>query len=103
MKQVSNIPLLVVVLTLANMQAVGAEESARQTGFKRPQASHRTSKPVPTPWLGYGSDDSPAVRDATYLKSPEEIRAMAERVEKKPQGSLSYPKGSGTADRRDGT
>jgi len=46
---------------------------------------------VPTPWLGYGHDDSPAIRSATYLKSPEEIRAMVGGS----KDSLSYPKGSG--------
>jgi len=61
------------------------------SGVRRPRAAHRTSRPVPTPWLGYGHDDAPAVRDATYLKSPEEIRAMEGGL----KGSLSYPKGSG--------
>ncbi len=87
--------LLAVVLALANMQAVGAEKPASQGDFKRPQAKHRTSRPVPTPWLGYGHDDSPEIRGATYLKKPDEIRAMVDRLKGKPKGSLSYPKGSG--------
>ena len=96
MKQASIVLLLAVVLTLANMQTAGAvEKSAKkpspQSGFRQPQASHRTSRPVPRPWLGYGSDDSPAIRGATYLKSPEEIRAMTGSS----KGPLSYPKGSG--------
>ncbi len=95
MKQLSITLLLAAALTLANVQPAGAEDPARQAGFQRPQAKHRTSRPVPRPWLGYGNDDSPAVRDATYLKSPEEIRAMADRMEKKPKGPLGYPQGSG--------
>ncbi|MDP6635605.1 MAG: hypothetical protein QGG42_11935 [Phycisphaerae bacterium] len=63
------------------------------SGFKRPQAKHRTSRFVPTPWLGYGHDDHPKIRDATYLKKPEDIRTI--RLTGKSKGQLSYPKSSG--------
>ena len=55
-------------------------ESSPRSGFKRPKPAHRTSRHVPTPWLGYKNDDSPEVRNATYLKSPKDIRAMAHPV-----------------------
>jgi hypothetical protein len=78
---------------VARAQRQRESRSAARTpgGFQRPQPRHRTSRPVPTPWLGYGHDDAPAVRGATYLKSPEEIRAMVGGS----KGSLSYPKGNG--------
>lgn len=78
---------LTVVLAAAYLQTADGKTS-RGSGFKRPKAGHRTSRPVPTPWLGYGNDDSPAVRGATYLKTPEKIRAMV-------SGDLSYPKSTG--------
>jgi len=64
------------------------DSRAGHSGFTPPQAAHRSSQFVPDPWLGWGHDDAPEVSGATYLKSPEEIRAMAD-------GPLSYPKGSG--------
>ena len=63
-------------------------KAAKAGGFKRPRAGHRTSRPVPTPWLGYKNDDSPAVRDATYLKSTKQIQAMG-------RAPLSYPRSTG--------
>jgi hypothetical protein len=63
--------------------------------FQRPQPKHQTSRPVPTPWLGYGHDDHPDIRGATYLKSPEQIPALLDGSNRKPEGALSYPKGSG--------
>ncbi|MDP7130299.1 MAG: hypothetical protein QF437_07415, partial [Planctomycetota bacterium] len=69
-------------------------EPARQSDFRRPIAKHRNSKPVPTPWLGYGHDDHPAIRGATYLKTAEEIRAMPLKGGSGAR-KLSYPKGSG--------
>jgi hypothetical protein len=80
--------LLGVVFALANLQAKSPDKTLRMRGFKRPRANHRTSRPVPTPWLGYKNDDSPAVRGATYLKSPQQIQAMGRRP-------LSYPKSTG--------
>jgi len=81
---------LAAVLIVGTFQAADADTN--KTGFQRPRAGHRTSRPVPTPWLGYGNDDSPAVRGATYLKSPERIRAM---VAGTPDGKLGYPKSTG--------
>ena len=81
MKRIFIILLLAGTLVLANLHAKGPAAKP----FRRPRAGHRTSRPVPTPWLGYGNDKSPAVRDATYLKTPEQIRAMA-------RGTLGYPK-----------
>ncbi|MFP6900554.1 MAG: hypothetical protein VCA36_06400, partial [Opitutales bacterium] len=57
-------------------QDVPKPEPAEEPEFKRPQPRHRTSRPVPVPWLGFGRDDHPAIRAATYLMKPEEIRAM---------------------------
>lgn len=90
MKHVTKIRLLAGLFILANMQTAAAREPD-QANFIRPRAKHRTSQRVPTPWLGYGNDDSPAIRGATYLKSPEEIRGMV-NSSKRP---LRYPKGSG--------
>ncbi|MHC4503704.1 MAG: hypothetical protein ACYTFI_10395, partial [Planctomycetota bacterium] len=95
MKQAFSILLLAVAAALASMRTAGAREPGRQDDFKRPRAGHRTSLPVPDPWLGYGHDDHPEIRGATYLKKPEEIRAMVDGLKKKPKGPLSYPKGSG--------
>ena len=67
---------------------------AEQAAFKRPQAKHRTSRPVPIPWLGHGHDEHPSIRGATYLKDPAQIRAIPVKGiggAKK----LGYPKGSG--------
>ncbi len=74
--------------TKRQRKAPPEKKSSGRSGFKRPQAGHRTSRHVPTPWLGYKNDDSPKIRAATYLKSPKDIRAMA-------RGTLGYPKGSG--------
>jgi len=89
MKQISALLLLAGVLTAATVQI------AAQPQFRRPQARHRNSRPVPTPWLGYGHDNSPEIRGATYLKTPEQIRALAAGLKRKPRGKLSYPKSSG--------
>ena len=74
------------VLAFACLHGVGAEKGGRR--LRRPTAGHRTSRPVPTPWLGYGHDDAPAIRGATYLKTPEQIQALSRLP-------LSYPKASG--------
>jgi len=79
----------------ARNQRVGRPASSdsqdKKTGFQRPQAGHRTSRPVPMPWLGHGHDDHPDIRGATYLKTPEEIRELVGDG----KNPLSYPKGSG--------
>ena len=71
-------------------------EVAEDPEFKRPQSKHRTSRPVPNPWLGFGHDDHPAMREATYLMKPEEIRALPRRGKKtNNQEPLGFAKGSG--------
>jgi len=97
MKKVFAIVLLLALLLGSRIQAqeTPKPQPARQADFKRPQAKHRTSRPVPDPWLGHGHDDHPAIRGATYLMSPEEIRAMPLKEGKSPRGPLSYSKGSG--------
>ncbi len=71
-----------------------AFSAAQQPGFKRPQAKHRTSKPVPKPWLGHGHDDHPEIRNATYLKTPAQIQAMPIKGGGDTD-KLSYPESSG--------
>jgi len=67
-----------------------------QDDFKRPQAKHRTSLHVPTPWLGYGHDNSPEIQRAIYLKSPEQIRAIfLQQSNNKSTAPLSYPQANG--------
>ena len=71
-------------------------DAGEASEFKRPQSKHRTSSPVPVPWLGFGHDDHPSVRGATYLKKPEDIRAMPlRRKNGSNQEPSGYPKGSG--------
>ncbi|MCR9117785.1 MAG: hypothetical protein NXI22_12650 [bacterium] len=71
---------------------VAVSAHAQEAGFKQPKAKHGTSRFVPEPWLGFGHDDDPDIRGATYLKTPEEIRAI--RLTRS-SGELSYPKSSG--------
>lgn len=71
-------------------------QDAPQDEFKRPQAKHRTSLHVPTPWMGYGHDSSPQIQGAIYLKSPEQIRSIfRQQSRNKPTPPLSYPRSSG--------
>ena len=71
-------------------------EASEDPEFKRPRPGHRTSRPVPIPWLGFGHDDHPAMRGATYLMKPEEIQAMPRRGKKaNNQEPLGFAKGSG--------
>ena len=80
----------------SSAQNVPKPKAAQKPEFKRPQSKHRTSQRVPVPWLGFGHDDHPDIREATYLMKPEDIRAMPLRGKngsnKEP---LGYPKGSG--------
>ena len=71
-------------------------DAAEAPEFKRPQSKHRTSRPVPVPWLGFGHDDHPSIRGATYLMKPEGIRAMPLRKKNgSNQEPSGYPTGSG--------
>ena len=92
--------LILLLTTLLPGPGLHAQDTsqpvAQQAGrLQRPQARHRKSKPVPNPWLGHGHDQDPQIRDAAYLKTTEEIRALFEGLKKKPGGSLSYPKANG--------
>ena len=68
--------ILLLLATLAGNTQLFSQDAARRQPFKQPQARHRSSRPVPTPWLGYGHDNHPQIRGATYLKTTEEIQAM---------------------------
>ncbi len=71
-------------------------KASRDSEFKRPQSKHRTSRPVPNPWLGFGHDDHPAMRGATYLMKAEEIRALPRQGKNaNNQEPLGFAKGSG--------
>ena len=55
-----------------------------------------SSRPVPNPWLGFGHDDHPAMRGATYLMAIEEIQALSRQGKKaNNQEPLGFAKGSG--------
>jgi len=97
MKKVFTILLLLALLHESRLQAqqTPRPQLFRQADFKRPQAKHRTSRAVPDPWLGYGHDDHPAIRGATYLRRPEKIRAMLRNKRKRKRDRLNFPKGSG--------
>jgi hypothetical protein len=82
--------LLLVAGTRLHAQDVAQDE------FKQPQAKHRTSMPVPNPWLGYGHDNSTEILGAMYLKTPEQIRTIFLQQSKNNQTApLSFPKSSG--------
>jgi hypothetical protein len=69
---------------------------AEEPEFKRPRPGHRTSRSVSNPWLGFGHDDHPAMRGATYLMKPEEIQALPRQGKKaNNQEPLGFAKGSG--------
>ncbi|MFP6900521.1 MAG: hypothetical protein VCA36_06235, partial [Opitutales bacterium] len=57
---------------VASAQDVPKPEVTEEPEFKRPRPGHRTSRPVPVPWLGFGHDDHPTMRGATYLMKPAE-------------------------------
>ncbi|MEC7566933.1 MAG: hypothetical protein VX738_14725, partial [Planctomycetota bacterium] len=85
----------ILLLLLFGFGSILHAQDAPPTGFKRPQAKHRKSMPVPNPWLGYGHDDSPDIQGAVYLKTPAQIQTILQQQSKKPTGPLSYPKASG--------
>ena len=81
---------------VVSAQEASKPEAVQESQFKRPQPKHRTSQRVPDPWLGFGHDDHPSIRGATYLMKPDDIRAIPLRgrngINKEP---LRFPKGNG--------
>ena len=71
MKKSLAILLLLAQLLDSRLQAqeTAKPQPVRRAGYKRPQAKHRTSRPVPDPWLGYGHDDHPAIRGGGDLQT----------------------------------
>ena len=85
---------LIILLLVAGTRLYA--QDAAQDEFKQPQAKHRTSMPVPNPWLGYGHDNSPEIQGAMYLKSAEQIRELfRQQTKQNPTAPLSFPKSSG--------
>ncbi|HIN53330.1 MAG TPA: hypothetical protein EYM79_03380, partial [Planctomycetes bacterium] len=92
MKNTLSILLLLLLVAGTRLYA----QDAAQDEFKQPQAKHRTSMPVPNPWLGYGHDNSTEIQGAMYLKTPEQIRTIFLQQSKNNQTApLSFPKSSG--------
>ena len=92
MKNTLSTLILLLLVTGSRLYA----QDAAQDEFKRPLAKHRTSMPVPNPWLGYGNDNSPEIQGAMYLKGPEQIRQFfLQQTKEKPPAPLSFPKSSG--------
>jgi hypothetical protein len=90
--------LIIYVLVFAGVSS-SAKDAPRSkpddsSGFNRPQPKHRSGQQVPNPWLGHGHDDHPAILGATYLKKPDEIRAMPLKG-KEGAKALGFPKGNG--------
>ena len=86
--------LLAGIVFIARAAPRQEQSSGDSSGFKRPQPRHRISQKVPDPWLGHGNDDHPAILGATYLKKPDEIRAMILKG-KGGAKALGFPKGNG--------